>query len=56
MSFVEEPDVLQIMEEYFIEMTKQFPNKKIKNQKFPIIKWKEAMDKYGSDKPDLRYE
>jgi aspartyl-tRNA synthetase len=56
MSFVEEPDVLQIMEEYFKEMTKQFPNKKIKNQEFPIIKWKEAMDKYGSDKPDLRYE
>lgn len=56
MSFVQEPDVLAVMQEYFLEMTKQFPNKKIKNQTFPVIKWKEAMDKYGSDKPDLRYE
>jgi len=56
MSFVEEPDVLAIMEEYFKEMTKLFPNKKIKNEKFPFIKWKDAMDKYWSDKPDLRYE
>jgi O-phosphoseryl-tRNA(Cys) synthetase len=30
MSFVEEPDVLAVMEEYFKEMTKLFPNKKIK--------------------------
>lgn len=56
MSFVEEADVLAVMEDYFQEMTKSFPNKKIKNDKFPVIKRKDAMDKYWSDKPDLRYE
>ena len=56
MSFVSQSDVLAVIQEYFIEMTKQFPNKKIKNQTFPVIKRKDAMDRYGSDKPDLRYE
>ena len=56
MSFVEQEDVLKIMQEYFLETTKQFPKKVLKNQIFPRYTWKECMNNYGSDKPDLRTE
>lgn len=56
MSFVEQEDVLQLMQEYFLTVTKSFPNKIIKNLDFPRYTWKECMDHYGSDKPDLRVE
>ena len=56
MSFVQQDDVLNIMQEYFVDITKLFSNKVLKNQKFPKYTWKECMNNYGSDKPDLRTE
>jgi len=60
MSFVEQEDVFDIMEPLFIELTEKFSNKKIvnldKDGKFKKIPWREAMEKYGSDKPDLRFD
>lgn len=56
MSFVEQAEVLEMIQEYFLEMTKLFPRKQIKNLNFPRIKRRESMDSYGSDKPDLRTE
>ncbi len=58
MSFVVQEDIFNIMEPLMIELTKKFSNKKIiglKDGKFPRISWKEAMNKYGTDKPDLRF-
>jgi aspartyl-tRNA synthetase len=55
MSFVEQEDVLEYTEKMFIEMVKAlYPNKKITSIPFPRITYKESMEKYGSDKPDLR--
>jgi aspartyl-tRNA synthetase len=60
MSFVEQDDVLKIMEPLMKELTKKFSAKKLvnleKNGRFKQISWHDSMEKYGSDKPDLRFE
>ncbi len=55
MSFVEQEDVLSYTEKMFIELVqKLYPNKKISSLPFPRLTYAESMEKYGSDKPDLR--
>ena len=54
MSFVDQDDVFNIVEELFINLFKKFSTKKLLHKKFPKIPFDEAMLKYGSDKPDLR--
>jgi aspartyl-tRNA synthetase len=55
MSFVEQEDVLQYTEKMFIELVKNlYPNKKIAETPFPRLTFTESLQKYGSDKPDLR--
>lgn len=55
MAFVEQEDVMSLIERLYVELVKKvFPDKKIAKTPFPRISYKEAMDKYGSDKPDLR--
>ena len=54
MSFVEQEDVFQVVENLMISLFKMFSVKKILNEKFPRISYKESMLKYGTDKPDLR--
>lgn len=57
MSFVEEKDVMDINERLIIELTKKFaPDKKIQKIPFPVMTWHEAMSRFGSDKPDVRFE
>ena len=54
MSFVEEQDIFKIVEDLLVSVFSNFSNKKIKKNKFPRIKYKDAMSMYGTDKPDLR--
>ena len=54
MSFVEQEDVFNVVEQLIVKLFKKFSSKKITNEKFPRIPFKEAMLKYGTDKPDLR--
>ena len=54
MSFVEQEDVFNVVEKLMVNTFKNFSNKKFLYDKFPKISYKEAMLKYGSDKPDLR--
>ena len=54
MSFVEQEDVLNVVEKLLVNVFKNFSSKKIVNEKFPRIPYQEAMKNYGTDKPDLR--
>ncbi|MCX6720430.1 MAG: aspartate--tRNA ligase [Candidatus Staskawiczbacteria bacterium] len=55
MSFVEREDILELVERMFIKLVETlYPNKKIQEIPFPRIPYAEAMEKYNSDKPDLR--
>tara|TARA_B100000287_G_scaffold112187_1_gene104508 strand:- start:1041 stop:2219 length:1179 start_codon:yes stop_codon:yes gene_type:complete len=54
MSFVEQEDVFEVIEKLMVGLFKNFSKKKILFEKFPRIPFKESMDKYGTDKPDLR--
>ncbi len=55
MSFVEREDVMALNEALLIELVeKLFPEKRIQEKPFPRITYKDAMEKYGIDRPDLR--
>ncbi len=54
MSFVTQEDVFQAVEPVMRGVFEEFGGGKPVTQKFPRIPYKEAMEKYGSDKPDLR--
>jgi len=60
MSFVEQDDIFEIMEPLFIELTEKFSKKKLvalnEGGNFQRLPWKDALEKYGSDKPDLRFD
>tara|TARA_B100001996_G_scaffold344556_1_gene300401 strand:- start:777 stop:2567 length:1791 start_codon:yes stop_codon:yes gene_type:complete len=55
MAFVEQEDIFKIVEPIFYDLFKEFgKGKKINKAPFPKIKYKESLEKYGTDKPDLR--
>jgi aspartyl-tRNA synthetase len=55
MSFVEREDVMAVQEKLLIEIAQKFfPEKRIQQIPFPRMTYKEAMEKYNSDKPDIR--
>ncbi|MFC1687588.1 amino acid--tRNA ligase-related protein [Patescibacteria group bacterium] len=55
MSFVDQNEILELTEKIFTAMVKEvFPDKKISTSPWPRLTHQEAMEKYGTDKPDLR--
>jgi aspartyl-tRNA synthetase len=55
MSFVTREDVMKINEDLLIKIvTELFPEKRIQQVPFPVFTYKEVMEKYNSDKPDIR--
>ena len=54
MSFVEQKDVFQVVQQLIVDVFKEFSTKKILQENFPQITYEDALLKYGSDKPDLR--
>ncbi len=54
MSFVDQKDVMNIFENFIKELF--FKIKNIKLNDFPILSYEDAMKKYGSDKPDIRFD
>lgn len=55
MSFIDQNDILELTEKLYIDIVKKLaPEKKILQIPFPRLTHKEAMEKYNSDKPDLR--
>ncbi|HEK6920829.1 TPA: aspartate--tRNA ligase [Staphylococcus aureus] len=55
MSFVDQEDVMQMGEEMLKKVVKEVKGVEIKGA-FPRMTYKEAMRRYGSDKPDTRFE
>jgi len=55
MSFIDQNDILELTEKLYIGIVKTLvPEKRISQIPFPRITYKDAMEKYKSDKPDLR--
>ena len=55
MSFVEEDEVLNVGEEIFYDTFTKFSDKKVSPRPFRRIAYLDAIEKYGTDKPDLRF-
>jgi len=55
MSFVDVEDVIELVEGLYTELFERFATKPLKEKPFPRLTYSEAMLRYGSDKPDLRF-
>lgn len=54
-SFTDQEEILKLIEGLFIELVKKlYPEKKIQKTPFPRMSYKEVVEKYKTDKPDLR--
>lgn len=55
MSFVDENDVMGLVEELYTEIARRFSNGRILRTPFPRLNYFDCMERYGIDRPDLRY-
>jgi len=55
MSFVDREDILGLIEPMFIELTETVGHKQILHKPFPRLTYDEALERFGSDKPDIRF-
>ncbi|HEY3333782.1 MAG TPA: aspartate--tRNA ligase [Candidatus Limnocylindrales bacterium] len=56
MSFVDEASVRGFIEDMVIEVTRATtPDRPIRDVPFPVFEYEDAMERYGSDKPDIRF-
>ncbi len=55
MSFVEREDVIALIEELMTGLVEECSNRRLVTRPFPRLTYAEAMDRYGTDKPDLRF-
>ncbi len=56
MSFVQQEDIFKLVEDYFFHIIPELSTKKIMDNKFYSMSFKQSMETYGVDKPDLRYD
>ncbi len=54
MSFTTEKEIRNLVEEFVIGVTEKVLKKKIKEKPFPVITYKQALNKYKKDNPDIR--
>jgi aspartyl-tRNA synthetase len=56
MSFVEREDIMRLVEDMFTQMVAQVvPQKRLFASPWPRLTYKEAMDRFGKDNPDIRF-
>ena len=55
MSFIDEEDILVLMEELFTSLVESITPDMRVLKPFPRLSYRDAMERYGTDKPDLRY-
>ena len=56
MSFVAEEDVMSLIEGLLIELIGKTTTKRIRQNPFPRLRYKDVIDRYGTDHPDLRFD
>ncbi len=56
MSFIEQEDIRTLFEDLLIELTRTHSQKRIKEIPFPVLTYQESMERFGSDRPDLRFD
>ncbi len=57
LSFVTQEEIIDLIQAYFLHLVKKYyPQRPLLAEPFPIFTWQEAMDQYGSDKPELRVD
>jgi len=55
MSFVDQDDVMDLMESLYGDLTERYSSKRIRERPFPRITYAESMARFGNDRPDLRF-
>ena len=55
MSYTTQGEILDLVEDLYVEIVEQLSDKKILQKPFPRLTYAEAMDRFGSDKPDIRF-
>ena len=55
MSYTTQDEVLSLIEELYIEIVEQLTDKKLISKPFPRLTYAKSMDRFGTDKPDLRF-
>jgi aspartyl-tRNA synthetase len=55
MAFVVEDDIMRLIEDLYGTLTDRFSDKRIQQRPFPRITYREAMERFGTDRPDLRF-
>ncbi len=55
MSFVDEADVMGLMEGLYVRLTETCTERTLQSNPFPRLTYQEAMARFGSDKPDIRF-
>jgi aspartyl-tRNA synthetase len=55
MSFVDQEDILSLIEALFIDLVESLTDLRIQEKPFPRLTFQEAMDRFGNDKPDMRF-
>ncbi len=55
MSFVDQDDVMNLIENLYVDLMSRFSDKRILEQPFPRFTYRESMDRFGNDRPDLRF-
>jgi aspartyl-tRNA synthetase len=55
LSFVDREDIMALIEPLYTEIIETLGSKPILQKPFPVLTYAEALAKYGSDKPDLRF-
>ncbi len=55
MAFAEQEDVFSVVEPLMIELTEQIGRKRVMTKPFPRVTYRESLDRFGTDKPDMRF-
>ncbi len=55
MSFVDEEDVLGLIEELYVDIIEKVVPQRSTVKAFPRLRYDDVMERYGTDKPDLRF-